>query len=234
MHMFAAHPSTTSNEPVNGSGETAESRSNPSFSSHVNLARRDASKTPSLPPFETGWPSPNCSTVAARRILEGATDLLRQGEILLNALSERAYTENVPLVFNASIGGHYRHCLDHFTNVLRDWEIGLIDYDHRERDRRLETDRNFALHQTRTVRLDLERFDPNRLDDPVSTRCEVSYRPGDAPVAQSTVGRELVYAIAHAIHPYALISVMSRLMNEPLPPDFGVAPSTVDHRDAPR
>ena len=39
----------------------------------------------------------------------------------------------------------------------------------------------------------------------------------------------MVYAIAHAIHHYALISVMSRLMDANLPEHFGVAPSTVAH-----
>ena len=45
----------------------------------------------------------------------------------------------------------------------------------------------------------------------------------------STFGRELVYAIAHAIHHYALISVMARLLDVRLPPHFGIAPSTVAH-----
>ena len=45
----------------------------------------------------------------------------------------------------------------------------------------------------------------------------------------STFGRELVYAIAHAIHHYALISIMAGLMGAKLPKHFGVAPSTVAH-----
>ena len=46
----------------------------------------------------------------------------------------------------------------------------------------------------------------------------------------SSLGRELVYAIAHAIHHYALISIMARLMEARLPENFGVAPSTVTHQ----
>ena len=63
----------------------------------------------------------------------------------------------------------------------------------------------------------------------VRARCEVSYAPGDSPVTGSTVGREMVYAIAHAIHHFALISVMARMMGVKLPEHFGVAPSTVAH-----
>ena len=43
----------------------------------------------------------------------------------------------------------------------------------------------------------------------------------------------MVYSIAHAIHHYALISVMARLMEVKLPMNFGVAPSTVAHNEKP-
>jgi hypothetical protein len=60
----------------------------------------------------------------------------------------------------------------------------------------------------------------------------VSYVHGDSSVTGSTYGREFVYSIAHAIHHYALISVMARLTQTELPPGFGVAPSTLAHRKA--
>jgi hypothetical protein len=175
-------------------------------------------------------PGTKSSSQADERILQGAIDLLCQGETLLIALPDSAYSQSVPVAFGASIGGHFRHCLDHFASVLRGLDTRWIDYDHRERDRRLETDREFAISFSRAMRLKLQKIPPDQLPNPVSVRCEISYRPGDSPVVQSTLGRELVYAIAHGIHHYALISVMARLMNASLPTDFGVAPSTVDHR----
>jgi hypothetical protein len=57
----------------------------------------------------------------------------------------------------------------------------------------------------------------------------VSYAQGHSPLTGSTFGRELVYCIAHAIHHYALISIMARLMEVKLPEHFGFAPSTVAH-----
>ena len=76
----------------------------------------------------------------------------------------------------------------------------------------------------------LERLDPAMLAEPVLARCEVSYDQGRSSVTGSTLGRELVYVIAHGIHHYALITVMARLQGAELPPEFGVAPSTVRHR----
>ena len=165
----------------------------------------------------------------ARRIVSAAIAILAQGEDLLRALSADLYTRRVPLAFNACIGGHYRHCLDHFTSLLRSVHADEVDYDHRERDARIESQPDFALALTRQMRGQLERLPFGALDAPVRARCEVSYAHGDSPVTGSTFGREMVYAIAHAIHHYALISVMARLLDANLPEHFGVAPSTVAH-----
>ncbi|MCI0746337.1 MAG: DinB family protein [Verrucomicrobia subdivision 3 bacterium] len=167
-----------------------------------------------------------------RRILDAAVTILAQGEDLLRALSPETYTRRVPLAFNASVGGHYRHCLDHFTNLLRGLDADQVDYDHRDRDSRIESQPEFALALTQQIRAQLRELPLAALDAPVRARCEVSYSHGDSPVTGSTFGREMVYAIAHAIHHYALISVMARLMNAKLPEHFGVAPSTVAHQNA--
>jgi len=168
----------------------------------------------------------------ARRIVEAAIEILRQGEDLLGVLSAMAYAARVPQVFNASIGGHYRHCLDHFTSLLRGLDAEAVDYDHRERDARIESQPGFALALTRGMRLRLEQLPLGLLDVPVRARCEVSYAHGNSPLTNTSIGRELVYCIAHAIHHFALISVMARLLGADLPDQFGVAPSTAAHQKA--
>lgn len=166
----------------------------------------------------------------ARRIVNAASAILGQGEDLLRALSAESYTRRVPVVFNACIGGHYRHCLDHFTSLLRGLDADTVDYDHRERDPRVESQPACALVLTGELRNQLEQLPLGMLDVPIRARCEVSYSHGDSPLVASSLGREMVYAIAHAIHHYALISVMARLMDIRLPEHFGVAPSTVSHQ----
>jgi uncharacterized damage-inducible protein DinB len=105
-----------------------------------------------------------------------------------------------------------------------------VDYDHRERNPQIESDPQFALTVTRKTRDQVEQLAPAMLNTAVHARSEISYAHGNSPVTGSTLGRELVYAIAHAIHHYALISVMARLMDVSLPEHFGVAPSTVAHQ----
>lgn len=173
-----------------------------------------------------------CDVEHTQRTLAAGIDILIQGEDLLQSLSAENYTRRVPAVFNATIGGHYRHCLDHFTRLLDALDADEVDYDHRERDPRLETQPQFALLLTAQIRRTLQQLWPHTLCVEVKTRCEVSYVRGDSPVTRSTLARELVYCIAHAIHHYALISVMARLMEVKLPEHFGVAPSTVAHQKA--
>ena len=47
--------------------------------------------------------------------------------------------------------------------------------------------------------------------------------------------REFMYAVAHAIHHYALIAVMCGILDVPVPAGFGVAPSTLKyHAEQPK
>lgn len=174
--------------------------------------------------------TPDDQHTDARSIVMATVAILEQGEQLLRALTATDYTRRVPEAFNACIGGHYRHCLDHFTSVLRALDADTVDYDHRARDPRIESEPGFALSVTLGIRAQIERLPLGLLDVPIRARCEVNYSHDDSPVTGSSFGRELVYGVTHAIHHYALIAVMARLMNVQLPGHFGVAPSTVAHQ----
>lgn len=184
-----------------------------------------------VPTSVTDSPAPAKSVPAdAWRVLQAARALLMQGEALLQALPAATYARSVSVAFGSSIGGHYRHCLDHFASLMNGRDTEFVDYDARTRDERLERDSEFALQRTRELRSALESLVPEDLDLGVGVRCQVSYEKGNSPITYSSLGREWVYAIAHGIHHYALIAVMARLQGAELPPQFGVAPSTVAHR----
>lgn len=163
-------------------------------------------------------------------ILHGVAEVLRQGEMLLRTLDDAAYTKRLPTAFNASIGGHYRHCLDHFQSLLDALDADEVNYDHRKRDPRVECERGFAANETRRIFRGCETIADVWLARPILVRTKVSYGDEAAPAMPSTFGRELMYAVAHAIHHYALIGVMCALMDVPLPAGFGVAPSTLKHQ----
>lgn len=163
-------------------------------------------------------------------ILHGVAEVLRQGEMLLRALDDASYARHLPAAFNASVGGHYRHCLDHFQSLIEALDADEVNYDHRKRDRRIETERDFAVSETRRIFRGCEGIAEQWLTRSILVRTKVSYGDEAAPAMPSTFGRELMYAVAHAIHHYALIGVMCGLMGVPLPAGFGVAPSTLKHQ----
>jgi uncharacterized damage-inducible protein DinB len=168
--------------------------------------------------------------VNEQTILRGVAEVLRQGETLLCALDDTAYTTRIPGAYNASVGGHYRHCLDHFQSLIDSLDADEVNYDHRKRDPRIETERAFAMSETRRIFQGIESIPDEWLTRPVLARSKVSYGDEEAPVMPSTIGRELMYAVAHAIHHYALIGMMCGMHGVPLPAGFGVAPSTLQHQ----
>ena len=166
----------------------------------------------------------------SQELVHSVLETLAQGEALLAQLSDDDYTRKVPVAFNASIGGHYRHCLDHFRSLLDSATDGDLNYDHRERDTLIEKDRFAALNATRKLRKEFECLDPIFLLRPLAVTLKTSYATNGSQVSPSTVGREIMYSVAHAVHHYALIGVMGGIMGLKTPPGFGVAPSTLKHQ----
>ena len=130
-------------------------------------------------------------------LIDSAIEILRQGEMLLQTLDEDHYTRLLPAVFTSAIGGHYRHCLDHFQCLLDGVAEGEVNYDHRRRDTRIENDRAFAFAETRRLREACARIPVAALELPLNVCSKVSYE-GETPlVSSSSYGRELMYAVAH-------------------------------------
>jgi uncharacterized damage-inducible protein DinB len=162
------------------------------------------------------------------QLLAAMDEVLEQGEALLTGLSDAQYAE----ASNAggSIGAHYRHSLEHFKILFEAVKDSHIDYDGRERDPRLQTERLAALKTTRDFR-EAARFlstlSPGR---PLEVRSKISYAAAVSYAVPSTLGREIMYAVSHAIHHHALIGMICGLDKIPVPADFGVAPATIVHR----
>jgi len=167
---------------------------------------------------------------ADRELIQAVIEALRQGETLLAEISDEAYARTVPVAFNASIGGHYRHCLDHFRILLAAAAAGDLNYDHRERGTPVETDRFAALNATRELCAGYAALNPAWFARPLAVTCKTSYATSGSQTSPSTIGREAMYAVAHAVHHFALIGVMGGIMGVKLPPGFGVAPSTLQHQ----
>src|SRR5262252_9037320 len=116
-------------------------------------------------------------------LLESVIEILNQGETLLGELENDHYTRKVPAAFNGSIGGHYRHCLDHFRSLLDAAPAGDLNYDHRERGTLVENDRFAALNATRELRCSYGQFSGALLSRELKVTCKTSYATTGSQIA---------------------------------------------------
>lgn len=158
-------------------------------------------------------------------IRNGALEALRQGRELLSTISSTQYTETCSSAFNATIGQHYRHCLDHFDTFLHQADGSSINYDLRLRKQLLETSIIEALRTTGNFEDRIMSLGDSDLIQRVTLNTGVG--EDQLAMCETTLARELYYVTAHAIHHFALIAVIGSHFNLKMPKNFGVAPSTV-------
>src|SRR6476469_6552419 len=65
-------------------------------------------------------------------------EILRQGCVLLDRVSDEVYTRPLGEILSGSPGGHYRHVLDHFLCLIEGIRTGEVNYDQRRRNPQLE------------------------------------------------------------------------------------------------
>lgn len=162
-------------------------------------------------------------------LIAAAQDVLMQGLGLLFELNDRAYSHAVTVPFDASIGRHYRHLLEHFHSLIKGLRAGEINYDARERNPRLQGEVTYASIATCDVLRALKRYS----EETLARRCKVinsaGYGTSNPSTFESNISRELAYCVGHAIHHYAIVRMICHEIGITVPAEFGVAPSTVKH-----
>lgn len=154
--------------------------------------------------------------------------LLRQARELLDRVTDPTYSRPAHPASPASAGAHLRHVLDHYQAFLSGWGQGWIDYDARERDPRIESDREAATLALARVSRALGDLSPEILHRPVQVRLDTDPTGSEAPTwCASSVDRELAFLVSHTVHHFALMAVAVRLHGVDPGPEFGFAPSTL-------
>jgi hypothetical protein len=163
-------------------------------------------------------------------IIGAVEDVLLQGLALLSAIDAGAYQLVLPAPYQASVGQHYRHVLDHFMCLDIGLEIGRVDYDQRSRNREIETDIEYARGITAMLMHQFQHLSAESLLAPFEVVSSVGYRDAEAEVIASTVGRELAYSVGHAIHHFAIVRLLCAELDVTVPNELGIAPSTLKYR----
>jgi len=146
---------------------------------------------------------------------------------LLLHISNEQYITKIVHLDGATIGEHTRHIIDLFTTMMEGYAKGEIDYAHRKRNLRLETDIQYAIQTIHQITATVELQDKRLV---VLSDLENNSHSNQT---DSTYFRELVYGTEHAIHHFALIKVALIELKQTLPdPNFGMAYATIKYRES--
>lgn len=158
-------------------------------------------------------------------IKNASSKVMDQLLVVLHQIKSDDYKENI-LSLNASIGQHIRHILEFYICLFQGIETGIINYDNRDRDIRIENDKEFTINLIKQLKEKI-----NSLDKNPEILLEVKY--GDASAKnielKSNIERELAYNIEHSIHHLAIIkpSIIEHFRYVEIPKHFGIASSTI-------
>jgi len=161
-------------------------------------------------------------------LAQAFTGILEEGSRFVGSLDDATYTFVHPSAAGSSIGGHFRHVVDHYTRLVEGVQLGIVDYDARERDPRIEQDRAFACETVRKLLPTCEALSERGPSSTLLVACAID-PDGDAARVESSLGREMVFVVSHAVHHYAIMAMMGRTLGVAVPSGFGYAPSTLKY-----
>jgi len=128
---------------------------------------------------------------------------------------------------SSSLGKHIRHILDHYLALQDGYDVNHINYNERNRNSNIESDRQAALNLTSSI-INWLRNSP-LIDKPLLIHTEISTSSIKNINVNSNLKRELCYLLNHSIHHMAFISLLAKFQNITLAPNIGIAPSTASH-----
>jgi hypothetical protein len=169
-------------------------------------------------------------TAPTNQLLRAAQETLLQGLELLGAAAAPKYKRVLGPPFEASIGQHYRHVLEHYDCLCSGLATEIVNYDARQRDVELETNVSKAMDRTCNILDMLVSLDPTELERPCKSVQSLGYTATEPLAVRSNIGRELAYCIGHSVHHYAIIRLICASVEVNLPGNFGFAPATLKHK----
>jgi uncharacterized damage-inducible protein DinB len=132
---------------------------------------------------------------------------------------------------NSTVGQHLRHTLEFFICLEKGFNVGVVNYDQRDHDQQIETDKYFAQSVIDRIQRFVSDRNPNR-----PLLLEVGYERDNenSQSIETNYYRELTYNIEHAVHHMAIMKIGLREVAPYLdiPANFGIALSTIRHKES--
>ncbi len=148
----------------------------------------------------------------------------------LEVIDPVLYQAPLELLSGSTIGQHTRHIIEFYNCLLEQnalAETPVINYAKRVRDIRIETAPDYALSCVNQINQKIQEVD---LRKNCFLNCEEHGQKSLQ--VSSTIERELIYNIEHTVHHLAIVKIALKATapSIDLPEHFGVAPSTIHHR----
>lgn len=164
-------------------------------------------------------------------LIETSNSILDQLSDLAIQLNDDEFCSELSLLSGNTIGKHMRHIIEFFEMLITGSDDGLVNYDMRDHNPKLEKDRLLMIDRIRYIKNKIGKLELGR-----DTFLEVSYTHCDEDRIRlkSSIARELAYNIEHAVHHMAIIqiSIQTLFPSISLPAQFGVAFSTIRFRES--
>lgn len=167
-------------------------------------------------------------TTPVSQVTAPLAGLLMQLQDLLEVLTDEQYVLQIKLLSNATLGQHTRHIIEFFQELNAGYISGKVNYDKRKRDYRIETSRSCAIESLASVISLLDKKDRKLV-----LSIDYSNDSEELGAVETNYSRELVYNLEHTVHHMALLRIgVNAVSTIMLPEEFGVAISTLKHRNA--
>jgi hypothetical protein len=160
------------------------------------------------------------------RLQQSIQNVFVQLSASLELLSDGQYVYASKILSNATIGQHVRHIIEMFICLEDGYEAGIVNYEKRKRDRKIETEKTFAIALLKKIYEGLDKQNKPLIMEAVYDEDSNELLPFD-----TNYYREVAYNLEHTIHHMALIKVgIQEVSDIEIPEGFGVASSTIKFR----
>jgi len=160
-----------------------------------------------------------------------AAQALQDAEVYLREIDPEVYGMPLDLLFGASIGQHTRHFIEFYQCLLDQITTPSpeVNYSKRLRQPAIEENPEFAMQTIQNLVNEILALDENII---CQLKCSEQFENEDVYV-DSNLERELLYNVEHTIHHLAIIKIGIAAVAPGiiLPERFGIAPSTLRHRE---
>lgn len=159
-------------------------------------------------------------------IIKNTELTLNQVMDLIESLSSEELIKPVNILNGSSLGQHTRHIIEFYVEFINGYKLGTVCYDDRERNIDFETSHVIIISKLKHI---IETIKDCNFEKDLKIRSNHGLDDSEHTLSNSSVMREIVYALDHTVHHLAIIKIAMQVEFSyiELNKDMGIAPSTL-------